>query len=246
MYLKTVVLVLCLSAVYASDEYIAEVREECKNNRDLISCGKLEAITMIKNATIGMPTDKIDGMINIVTMKKEIPETVFSGARQMPGDSEVKKFFKFILRQADAFVGSRSISISLPEEVKIVDAENPDNEIVPGGFEARGHIKKKKAAMLLPIVMLFKLFKIKILVALTFAAVLFIKKAILLFALFAPSYLHMLKICKVPQHGGYVEDHHDVGSSGFGYASHGGGGYHAGGYGKDWANSRAYAAQKPT
>lgn len=99
--------------------------------------------------------------------------------------------------------------------------------------------------MLLPLVMLFKLFKIKILVALTFAAVMFIKKAILLFALFAPSYLHMLKICKVPQHhgGGYIEDHHDVGSSGFGYPSHGG---YGGGYGKDWANSRAYAAQKPT
>lgn len=113
-------------------------------------------------------------------------------------------------------------------------------------FGGRG-LKKKKAAMLLPIVMLFKLFKIKVIVALTLAAVIFIKKVILLFALFAPSYLQMLKICKVPHHGGhsYVEDvHHDVGSSGFGYASHGG--YSGGGYGKDWGNSRAYAAYKPT
>lgn len=140
MYFKAVILVLCLSGVLGSDEYIAEVREECKNNRDLISCGKLEALSMITNATLGTPTDKIDGVVNIVTTKKEIPENVFSGARQMPGDSEVKKFFKFILRQADAFVGSRSISISLPEEIKIVDVENPDNEI--GNYKLKSMISQ--------------------------------------------------------------------------------------------------------
>lgn len=129
MYLQTVILVLCLSGVLASDEYIAEVREECKNNRDLISCGKLEVLSMVSNATIGIPSDSIDGVINIVTTKKPEPQNVFSGARQMPGDSELKKFFKFVLRQADTFVGSRSISISLPDDIKIVDVENPDNEI---------------------------------------------------------------------------------------------------------------------
>lgn len=121
---------LCfLSGVLGSDEYISEVREECKNNRDLISCGKLEALTLITNATMGSPTEKIEGVFNIVTENKETTGNTYSGARQMPGDSQVQKFFKFILRQADAFIGRRSISIALPEDVRIVDAENPDNEI---------------------------------------------------------------------------------------------------------------------
>lgn len=128
---KAVALVLCLSGVLASDPYIAEVKEECKTNRDFASCGKFEVLSLIANASTGSPTDKIDGAVNIVTMQKPVeePETVFSGARQMPGDSEFKKFFKFVLRQADSFVGSRSISIALPDGVKIVDAEQPDNEI---------------------------------------------------------------------------------------------------------------------
>lgn len=129
--LKVFALVLCLSGVFASDEYIAEVREECKANRDFVSCGKLEALSLIANASTSSPTDKIDGIVNIVTMKKPAyePENVFSGARQMPGDSDFKKFFKFMLRQADAYVGSRSISIALPDSVRIVDADEPDNEI---------------------------------------------------------------------------------------------------------------------
>lgn len=130
MYFKIIFFVcLCLSAVLGSDEYISEVREECKTNRDLISCGKLEMLTLITNATMGSPTDKIEGLVNIVTVNKEIPEPTYSGARQMPGDSAVQKFFKFILRQADAFIGRRSFAIALPDEVKLVDAENPDNEI---------------------------------------------------------------------------------------------------------------------
>lgn len=129
--LKIVALVLCLSGVFANDEYIAEVREECKTRRDFVSCGKLEALTLIHNATMGTPTDRIDGVVNIVTTRQPVettPDAVFQ-ARQMPGDSELKKFFKFVLRQADAYIGSRSISITLPDNAKVVDAEEPNNEI---------------------------------------------------------------------------------------------------------------------
>lgn len=146
VYFKVFVLVLCLSGVFAQDEYIKEVQEECKTNRDFVSCGKYEALTLISNATSGIPTDKIDGIVNIVTTKNptQTPDGVFSGARQMPGDSEVKKFFKFILRQADAYIGSRSISIALPEDAQIVDAEEPTNEIGNVFLAKNPNFPKKK------------------------------------------------------------------------------------------------------
>lgn len=129
---KAIALVLCISGVLATDPYLAEVKEECRKSRDFTACGKHEVLSVIANAaSAANETQTIKEGLGIVTMKKPVeePEGVFSGARQMPGDSEFKKFFKFILRQADTFVGSRSISVPLPEGVKIVDAEQPDNEI---------------------------------------------------------------------------------------------------------------------
>lgn len=98
--------------------------------------------------------------------------------------------------------------------------------------------------MLVPLVILLKLFKIKIMLALVLFGVLFIKKALLFILFLAPSYLQMLKVCKV-QHYPHVEEH-DFGSTGYGYA-HGGHGHHGTYAAKDWgANSRAYSAYKPT
>lgn len=110
-----------------------------------------------------------------------------------------------------------------------------------GKVESRG--KKKKASMLIPIIMLFKLFKVKVMLALVLGGVIFIKKALMFVLLLAPSYLQMLKVCKIPHHP-HIEEH-DFGGTGYGYAHSPPHGHHTS-YAKDWAASRAYAAYKPT
>lgn len=83
--------------------------------------------------------------------------------------------------------------------------------------EGRG--KKKKIELLLSILTLFKVFKVKVLLAVALAVLIFIKKTILLGALYFPSILHSIKAsCK--SHAYIHEDHHDVHE----------------GYGKDYEN----------
>lgn len=131
--LKFVLVVLCVCGVQASDVYITESQEQCKAKSDLFSCGKYEAAKFITKATNGEPTTKtkiIDGVVDFVTLEQPEPtETLFPAARQMPNDSEFRKFAKFVQRQVDAYLGSRAISISLPAQTRIVDAEEPNNEI---------------------------------------------------------------------------------------------------------------------
>lgn len=61
--------------------------------------------------------------------------------------------------------------------------------------EARG--KKKKVALLLPLLLFLKL---KALLVPTLLGVLFIKKALVLAAVFLPAVLSLIKVCKTPQH----------------------------------------------
>lgn len=111
------------------------------------------------------------------------------------------------------------------------------------GTEARG--KKKKLAILLPLLSLFALFKLKLLLVPILLTVLFVKKILVLAALFLPTILSTLKVCKVPQvpahnqwsAGEVASDYANYG----GYAAYGGAN---GAHSKDWGASRAYGAYK--
>ncbi|GLV32681.1 hypothetical protein CBL_00612 [Carabus blaptoides fortunei] len=240
---KFVAVVLCINGVFGIDEYITEVQENCKARSDFYACGKYEFAKYISKKVTGNPTKVINGVMEFITVEQ--PETtanLFPATRQMSGDSEFKKFVKFLQRQTDAFLGSRALSISLPDSAKIVNPDEPNNELVESKVESRGR-KKKKAALLIPLIILFKLFKVKVLVAAVLFGVLFIKKALILLFIVAPSYLQTLKICKTQQHPHAHVEEHDFGGTGYGYGhtAHA----HHGGYAKEWGNSRAYSAHRP-
>lgn len=97
--------------------------------------------------------------------------------------------------------------------------------------ETRG--KKKKADLLLQLITLFKVFKIKVLVAVSLVAILAIKKMLLAAAFVLPSIIHNIKMhCRAAaistayHHVDEHDDHHLAygGISGYGHS----------GYGKDW------------
>lgn len=115
-------------------------------------------------------------------------------------------------------------------------------------FDGKGHHsrgKKKKLSILLPLLSLFGLMKIKLLLVPILLTVLFIKKIIVLAALFLPTILSTLKICKMmnpAQHphaqfsGAEVNADYSGGYAHSNYAQTANAGY-----GKDWAASRAYS-----
>ncbi|KAF5296735.1 hypothetical protein FQR65_LT10171 [Abscondita terminalis] len=211
------------------DEYIMESRQECKETNDLFPCAKYRTLRYL--TTLGdyyySSSGNDSSPVRLIKMERfydNEPE-FFPTARQAPTDSEFTKFIKFAQRQANYYLGTQGLALNLPEGAEVIE-----NGLVE---EARG--KKKKVTMiLLPLLMLLKLFKIKIMVAVILASVLFIKKAILLAALILPSVLHYLKQCAAHSkphfhHTPYHFDHDDHDD-----------GHYYGGYGKDY--ERAYNA----
>lgn len=111
--------------------------------------------------------------------------------------------------------------------------------------EARG--KKKKLAILLPLLSLLSLFKVKLLLVPILLTVLFIKKLLVLAALFLPTILSTLKICKVPPpiHNQWAAGELAADVGGYGGAGYSPYGVSGGAHSKDWGASRAYSAYRP-
>lgn len=129
---KFVLVMLCVSAVIAADEYLADSQKECNTKSDLFSCGKYEAARFLVRAASSGPvrTKIVDGVVDFVTLDKpEVTEGLFPAARQISNESEFRKFVKFVQRQVDAYLGSRALSITLPSQTRLVDADEPNNEI---------------------------------------------------------------------------------------------------------------------
>lgn len=80
-------------------------------------------------------------------------------------------------------------------------------------YVTEGRGKKKKAELLLSILTLFKIFKVKVLLGVALLAILFIKKTLLLGALYLPSVLQSIKSSCKGHH--YVHEDHDI-HDGFG------------------------------
>lgn len=79
--------------------------------------------------------------------------------------------------------------------------------------------RRKKEDIILPLIILFKLFKVKVLVAIAVAILLFLKKAVLVAAIILPSIWHSIKVCKTHHHhphhhGEYIEEI-DAGNYGY-------------------------------
>ncbi|GBP17545.1 hypothetical protein EVAR_12256_1 [Eumeta japonica] len=109
-----------------------------------------------------------------------------------------------------------------------------------------GRAKRKRLAVILPILTLVAAAKTKLLLIPVLLTVLFIKKLLLLAALLLPSLLNTLKACKLHHGPSFFSQwgssdssdyNSDYGNS-FSYSSNSN-------YGKDWASNRAYNVQKP-
>ncbi|KAF2897361.1 hypothetical protein ILUMI_08814, partial [Ignelater luminosus] len=214
------------------DEYLYESQQQCSTKNNLLSCAKYRTLRYL--TTIGhqygiIGNETSDSPVRLIKMDRyhQEPE-LFPTARQLPGDSEFTKFLKFAQRQLNYYMGTQGIVFDLPEGAEILEQNRSY-----GVEEGRGK-KKKAAIVLMPLIILFKLFKIKIMVAMVLASLVFIKKAIMLAALILPSILQHLKHCSKthyvhhpPVH--HHEDVHDHEDFGGGLS----GGYY-GGYSKDY------------
>ncbi|KAM3957983.1 uncharacterized protein ACR2FA_008024 [Aphomia sociella] len=149
--------------------------------------------------------------------------------------SEWAELAKYFMKLVQDFFKMKGLRVNLPDGARAVE----DEEINDG----RG--RRKKLAIIIPLLTLLAAMKAKLLLVPILLSVMLIKKLLLAAALLVPSLLNTLKACKhhhPMSHYSYFgsSDNSDFSSDyGNSYAYSSGGGY-----GKDWASNRAYNLNK--
>ncbi|KAF4528611.1 hypothetical protein B566_EDAN009215 [Ephemera danica] len=129
------------------------------------------------------------------------------------GESEWDQFSKFILRKAEAFIKSTAFEVNVPHELlgqeegryapRFIDEIASEIDIIEDKTESsfsRTRLKK----LFIPLLIILKLFKLKLLLFLPFILGLAsFKKLLGLMALVIPGLIGFYKLCKPDLHGGY-------------------------------------------
>ncbi|XP_065351202.1 uncharacterized protein LOC135946769 [Cloeon dipterum] len=237
-----------------TDAYMEDARTSCEHKKDALSCAKLRALSYLDAVAGGQvssarafntmfsPLSAIG--VRLVKMpstdEENAPSELFDDVEQRSGDSEITKMWKFGLRQVERFARKYSVAVAVPETntgvVPRIISEDDVNAIE--SRESRG--KKKKLQLLLPLLILFKFFKLKVLLIPILLGVLAIKKILILAAVFLPSVIGLLKFCKQQP---FLHEYSSPAAYDYGVTSYAAGGASGSTYGKDLYNRRNYEAQ---
>lgn len=187
--------------------YVDECKADCARHRDPFTCGKFRAVQWLHNLTTNK--DIHYGSIRFIRVSTTTEEPILPQIPKFRGFGSYSKFLNFLRYSAEDMLTSRALvytveqsasSRSLSSGPLILDTEELD-EFVESERSAEGrlHKKKKKAlSIVLPLLILLKVIKLKLLLIPILIGVHFIKKIILLGALALPSILANLKYCKIP------------------------------------------------
>ncbi|CAG4964252.1 unnamed protein product [Parnassius apollo] len=248
--LSTLQIILILAifqqAKSVEDGYLRSVKNACYIKGEALSCMKYRAIKIATNTFFGdlytNKTIRAGKMISFVPLDEEITKTIATNAEEEllvkePRSflSEWSEFAKYLMKLIKVFFKTKGLKVDLPDGARTI--EEPDND------DARG--KKKKLAIMIPLLNLLATLKTKFLLVPILLSVLLIKKLLLVAALLVPSLLSTLKSCKHHHPMTHYSSYFDGGSSDFNSDYGGSYAYSSnGGYGKDFASNRAYLLPK--
>ncbi|XP_030371675.1 uncharacterized protein LOC115621968 [Scaptodrosophila lebanonensis] len=250
------------SLVSQSDAYIARNQRQCFETRNLVSCIKYKASKLIwKLATNGLgffPNEYerkfgdqggVLRWLRVVQLGEPAEGdslNVFSDAKSLEGDSELTRIFKFLKRAVETFGRNHALQVALPSDTgaRILD-----------DVDGRGHKKKKKLLILLPLIILIKIAHLKMTLVTLLLGVLGMNVLLVGGMGWLIHYLKFKTLCKIHPH--LVQSHSHVydsdpsdysqfvGSSvSNSYYGHGGSSPHeinVNGFSKDWGTSKAYS-----
>ncbi|CAH0554946.1 unnamed protein product [Brassicogethes aeneus] len=198
-------LLLFLIKYTLCDEYVSEIRDKCFKSKIILYCGHFRFIKYLMKFYSEPEELKETSYNNSETVKfvKLNNETInfktFPNMRQITDDSEVTKMVKFMTRKTLSYFNTNGLLVNLPDGSLVVDLKNESTLNLDNfGPEemARGK-KHKKKMLIIPIFLLFKLFKVKVIVSIILSGILFIKKIMLVIAFLLPAMFASLKAhCK--------------------------------------------------
>ncbi|XP_046973050.1 uncharacterized protein LOC124539750 [Vanessa cardui] len=248
---STIILTLVLlmqKSQCSEDRYIRYVKDGCFIKGEAFSCVKYKALKLAKKTFFGdlnsNETIRANAMISFVPLDEETiknltvnedVDLVANEPRSFLSEwTEIAKYFMSLVKE---FFKMKGLRVNLPEGARTIEEQDVD------GADGRG--KKKKLAIMIPLLNLLATLKTKMLLIPILLGVMLIKKLLLVAALLLPSLLSTLKACKHHHpmtHYSYFggdsssDFNSDYGSS-YAYSS-------GGGYGKDWPSNRAYTVPK--
>ncbi|CAK1594311.1 unnamed protein product [Parnassius mnemosyne] len=227
------------------DGYLTFVKDACYIKGEALSCMKYRALKIATNTFFGdlytNETIRASKTISFVPLDEETSKSIATNEEEeflVKGPrsilSEWSEFAKYLIKLVKVFFKTKGLKVDLPDGARTI--EEPDND------DGKG--KKKKLAIMIPLLNLLATLKTKVLLIPILLIVLLIKKLLLVAAVLLPSLLSTLKSCKHHHPMTHYSSYFDGGSSDFNsdygsnyaYSS-------SGGYGKDFAN-RAYLLPK--
>ncbi|XP_071441604.1 uncharacterized protein [Hetaerina americana] len=250
------------SREFFGDSYLDGAREQCARASgaadSFFPCVKFRALRFVHR--LASPDDEsaasrivLSDSVHLVRSAQSSRERIFpSGATEddQRGDSyELERLARFGMREMERFANSHAVAFRVGGDgqgsARLIDEDAPEK----GDLfeEARG--KKKKLALLVPLLMLVKFIKLKALLIPILFSVLIIKKILILFAVFFPTILGFLRFCKPQQQHGYEYSSPtmDYGSTGYGGASYGKENHYSRRSTAGWdPQSQAYRAYAPS
>ncbi|CAH1154277.1 unnamed protein product [Phaedon cochleariae] len=198
--LKTpvVIVFLFLMDIMMADDYLNESFQECVNTKDKYYCSKFQFLKFIKEFDYVWNNSSV----NLVNIPRSGNNTSASStARYNPGDSEINKFLKFLMRKFFEFMDTHGLAFILPSRFGKSLGTNPIADEERGNHTVpRGH-KKKHQMYLIPILILAKILKVMILLGMVFSALFAVKKVLILGALILPVIVRNIKgACHKEEH----------------------------------------------
>ncbi|XP_059050599.1 uncharacterized protein LOC131845546 [Achroia grisella] len=223
--------------------YLRYVKDGCFIKGEALNCVKYKALKIAQKTLFGdninsNETIKANHMISFVPLDSEMIEKFTTDDKKDSVLSEPKGFMsewselaKYFMKLIKDFFRVKGLKVNLPEEARAFEEEEDIND---------GRGRRKKLAIVIPLLTLLAAMKTKFLLIPVLLSVLLIKKLLLAAALLVPSLLNTLKACK---HHPMTHYSYFGGSDSSDFSSDYGNNYaysSSGGYGKDWASNRAY------
>lgn len=193
--------------------YVERCRADCASHKDLITCGKFRVVRWLND--IAREKEFKYGAIRIVripslSQQPVIPKLPESRAFK----TGIMEALNFVRDTAEDLITKRALVYTIDNTVSarsfgtmpmIVDEDQLARMESRGISDAAWRGIKHKKALILPLLILFKLMKLKLWIVPIFLAVHFIKKILVIASILLPILFTRLKICKVsqPHHQGY-------------------------------------------
>ncbi|XP_039294911.1 uncharacterized protein LOC111048539 isoform X2 [Nilaparvata lugens] len=235
----------------SQDAFLVKAREACRASASAMACPSYWALSSVSTLLQSRHAPIQAGPAWLVQLQSPdnvtsslLPERLLSTTRQLDNEMSFSAVGQFLLRQLDGWMRGHGIAFHTPgAQVIMLDDTGrsyDEDEAVENSAEEtkkftekRGH-KKKKFALLFPILAFMKYLAIKAILVPIFMSVVFLKKIAILALIYLPTLLASLKICKKePIYFSkplFPQEHHETTD----YDNSGG--YQFPGYDKDWSH----------